>query len=188
MATTAHDNNNAGITAIASYRNYQVSSTPFTEPKKALKRQVYKEIPGGIITDLTGSPAFPNSPSMEDYVSEFESSMSLDNYGEKLTGYLIPSVTGNYLFYLASDDASKIWLSTDENPANKQLIVEETGWNAPRNFEGQYGPNPPTRSDTGEVLLQRVSSSIYLQAGKYYYVEALHKQGNSTDSISEAWK
>ena len=45
-----------------------------------------------------------------------------ESYGTRLRGYLHPPATGNYTFYIASDDASELWLSTDEDPASAVLI------------------------------------------------------------------
>jgi len=41
-------------------------------------------------------------------------------------GYLIPPVSGDYIFYVSSDDNSQsLTLSTDDNPANKRQIAIE---------------------------------------------------------------
>ena len=48
---------------------------------------------------------------------------ALDNYGTRLRGYLCPAVSGNYTFWIASDDNGELWLSTDETEANKTLIA-----------------------------------------------------------------
>jgi uncharacterized repeat protein (TIGR02543 family) len=145
-----------------------------------LQRQIYTNLTGSSLADLTNSTKFPSAPDVTDSVSAFESQYrpnnAADNYGQRLTGYLIPPTTGAYLFYLASDDAGRVYLSTDENPANKRLIVEETGWSPPRNWQGTAA-NP-----------QRVSASITLTAGKFYYVEGWHKEGVGGDNFALAWK
>ena len=46
-----------------------------------------------------------------------------DNYGARVRGYICAPETGNYTFYISSDDNSELWLSTDDNPANKRLIA-----------------------------------------------------------------
>jgi uncharacterized repeat protein (TIGR02543 family) len=145
-----------------------------------LQRQIYLNIAGFTLADLTRSAKFPNAPDLLNSVLTFESQYLAnnagENYGQRLTGYLVPPTTGSYLFYLASDDAGRVYLSTDENPANKRQIVEETGWNAARNWQGTAS-NP-----------QRVSVSLSLTAGKFYYVEAWHKEGNNVDHFAVAWK
>ena len=44
-------------------------------------------------------------------------------YGTKMTAIITPTNTANYVFYLATDDSGILWLSTDDNPANKHIIT-----------------------------------------------------------------
>ena len=41
-----------------------------------------------------------------------------DNYGDVVSGWITPKVTGDYYFFLASDDASELDLSTDSTIVN----------------------------------------------------------------------
>ena len=148
-----------------------------------LKRELYKNIPGLLVTDLTTSPAFPDSPSVVESIPLFESKNLGDYYGERLSGYLKPPVSGNYVFYLASDDQGELWLSTDRQRGNKRLIVSEPVWNLERNWLGQNAP-----WDSSIYLPGRASASIALEAGKYYYIEALHKDHEWGDHIAVAWQ
>jgi hypothetical protein len=153
-------------------------------PVGALRREVYRGIPGTAVGNLTASPRFPAAPNLSDLIGSFESAdLNEDNYGEKLSGYLIPPMSGSYVFYLASDDTSQLWLSTDENPANKRMIVEETSWNIARDWQGQRNP-----INTNTFLPSRRSAPITLQAGKWYSVEALHKEADGGDHIAVTWK
>jgi len=38
-----------------------------------------------------------------------------------MKGWMMPPVTGNYTFYIASDDHGEFWLSTDDSPKNMFL-------------------------------------------------------------------
>ena len=134
-----------------------------------LRRQIYTNLPGSTIADLTSSPNFPGAPDLVDSVPMIESQYlpndAGENYGQRLTGWLVPPITGNYVFYLASDDAAQVFLSTDDNPAYKRLMVEELGWNPWRNWEGQYAANPMMDANTQQPFPQRASASIPLTAG-----------------------
>src|SRR5688572_32934417 len=46
-----------------------------------------------------------------------------DDYGQRLRGWITAPTTGNYTFSIASDETSNLYLSTDEDPATKQLIA-----------------------------------------------------------------
>jgi hypothetical protein len=152
-----------------------------------LRREVYLGIEGYQVSNLTSAAKYPNAPDFVDLVDCFESTYlpgnGDENYGQRLSGWLLPPETGNYKFYLASDDAGELWLSTDDEPANKQLIVAETGWNVWRNWQGQAN-----LSGAGEWMPGRSSSDTRLQAGRAYYVEVLHKEALGLDHVSVAWK
>ena len=84
------------------------------------------------IANLTGSPYYPNAPYTNRNTLTFDSGEITggdlnnrpgfvgigENYGCSLSGWITPTVTTNYYFYLASDDASELYLSADANPAN----------------------------------------------------------------------
>ena len=158
--------------------NFTLQGTVSYQP--GLLRQIYTNIPGSTIADLMGSSKYPNAPDIVDTVPTLESQYlpndAGENYGQRLSGWLVPPTTGSYVFYLASDDAAQVFLSPDDTAANKQLIVEETGWSPWRNWEGT-AQNP-----------QRASGNIALVAGKLYYLEVLHKEGNGGDHLAVAWK
>jgi hypothetical protein len=96
-----------------------------------------------------------------------------DNYGCTLSGWLTPTVSGQYYFFLASDDASDLYLSTDSNPANVSLIASEPGC--------CHGFQEPGISTT-------TSSLIPLTAGTPYFIQALHTEGGGGDYVKVAWR
>jgi len=59
-----------------------------------------------------------------------------DNYGVVMDGYITPTETAAYQFYLAADDHAELWLSTDSDPANLVKIANEPQWNGVRSFAG----------------------------------------------------
>jgi len=144
-----------------------------------LRRQIYTNLLGSSIANLTSSPNFPGAPDLVDSVPMLESQYlpndAGENYGQRLTGWLVPPVTGDYVFYLAADDQAQVFLSTDDFPANKRLIVQELTWSPARNWAGT-STNP-----------QRASAAIRLVASAYYYLEVLHKEGTGEDHVGLAW-
>jgi glucose/arabinose dehydrogenase/PKD repeat protein len=95
-----------------------------------------------------------------------------DNYGSRIRAFVHPPVSGNYTFYIASDDNSELWLSTDESPANKKKIAYVSGYTSPRQWN---------------KMASQKSVSIALQAGKKYYIEVLHKEGVVGDHLAVGW-
>jgi hypothetical protein len=54
-----------------------------------------------------------------------------DNYGDRVRGYITAPSSGYYTFWIASDDNSALYLSTDTQPANKAQIAYVSGWTSP---------------------------------------------------------
>ncbi len=139
-------------------------------------REYYSGITGTAVANLTNAAAFPNSPAAEEVVSTngLETGTSIgDNYGQRLRALLTPAVTAtNYLFWIASDDASELWLGTNANPGTRRRLAYVGGWTNPRVWT-QY--------------VTQCSSPVALTAGTSYYIEALHKEGTGGDNLSVAW-
>ncbi|RIK28965.1 MAG: hypothetical protein DCC55_38335, partial [Chloroflexi bacterium] len=93
--------------------------------------------------------------------------------GQRIRGYLHPDKGGEYIFWIAADDAAELWLSTDDKPENKQLIASVPSWTLTR----QWDKHPSQQS-----------GGILLEAGKRYYVEVLHKDADQKDNLSIAWQ
>ncbi len=80
--------------------------------------------------------------------------------------------SGDYIFYIASDDDTRVWLSTDATAANKGVtpLIDWTGSNAYRHHMLYYGT---TRSVARTLV-----------AGNYYFLEVYHAEGNGDDHFS----
>jgi hypothetical protein len=98
-----------------------------------------------------------------------------DNYGERIRGHITPPTTGSYTFWIASDDNSELWLSTDENPGNKSKIASITGdcW---------------TNHNIWDTYPSQQSGPVNLIGGRRYYIEVLHKEGIGGDNLSVGWQ
>lgn len=112
-------------------------------------------------------------------------SPALDNYATRFQGFLIPDRTGNYTFYIASDDNSELYLSTDNNPANIRLLCYEPSYGNARDWTSNAGGRRGINPATG--LQANISVPVYLQAGKAYYIEIRHREGSGGDYIGVNW-
>ncbi|MBI4663124.1 MAG: hypothetical protein HY735_30320 [Verrucomicrobia bacterium] len=142
-----------------------------------VKREVFLNIAGTTVADLTASPKFvANQPDGVSLLGAFEAPLSSGgDYGQRLSGLLVPPATGSYVFFIASDDSSELWLSTDQNPQNKQLIAGVSGFTASRQWN-KY-------ADTQNNALAPVN----LVAGRSYFIEALMKEGSGGDNLAVGW-
>jgi hypothetical protein len=139
-----------------------------------LLREVWEGIGGVSVSDLTSSPDFPDHPTSKNYITDFFEAPTdvLESYGQRMHGYVVAPLTGDYTFWIATDDGGSLLLSTDENPANAREIASVNGWTPPRVWESE--PN------------QR-SSAIRLAAGRAYYISALMKEGGGGDNLAVRW-
>ena len=140
----------------------------------SILREVYQGIAGTAISDLTNNPIYPDHPTLTNFVTDlFESPSNFDdNYGQRMHGYITPPVTGNYTFWIATDDNGALFLSTDTEPANVQLIASVPDWAGPREWT---------------KFPEQQSAPIKLIAGQNYYISALEKEGGGGDNLAVRW-
>jgi hypothetical protein len=140
-----------------------------------LLREVYTGIPGSAVSNLTSHPSYPNNPSSINLVKGlFEAPTNYgDQYGQRMQGWIKAPVTGQYIFWISSDDNSQLFLSTSANPAGAVLIAQVPGWTNPR----QWTKYP-----------QQQSSQVTLQEGEYYYIMALMKENMGGDNLAVGWQ
>ena len=127
-------------------------------------------------TGLSGTtiPAIPASaPNSTSTISSVEiPSDAMDNYLVRIRGYIVPSTTGTYNLYIASDDNGQLWLSTNSDPANKAQIATVGDWTASREW---------TKYATQK------SANKSLTANTKYYFEAIMKEGGGGDNLAIGW-
>lgn len=168
-SVTAPDGGTASSTAYIEVVN------PAT-PTGTLLVEYWHNIGGGkAVRDLTDNPNFPNTPTVKFYTnSSFELRSNYgNNYGSRARTQFIAPATGVYTFWIASDDSSELWFSTNADAANKILIAYVNGWTNPREW---------TR------FASQQSAPITLVSGQAYYLETLHKEGGSGDNLAVGWR
>ncbi len=136
--------------------------------------KVWSHIGGDTIADLTRHTAYPSAPDRTGILPALEVSGPVaDDYGEQLSGYLVPPRSGIYTFWIAADDQGELWLSTDDTPAQVRLIASAPQWTGQR----QWDKYPAQQS-----------VPIRLAAGKRYYFTVLHKEAGQKDNVAVAWE
>lgn len=176
------------INNVTAYRGYRLEITKVNDPenafgvqlaeiefheRSALLREYWLDIGGNSISNLINHPDYPDNPSGSDYLSKFMTPTDwADSYGTRVSGYLTAPITGNYVFWISSDDNGQLWLSKDDNPANSNLIASVPGWTSPQEWN-KYS--------------SQKSNSIFLIGGESYYIEALQKEGGGGDNLAVGW-
>lgn len=168
------------VTAVDTFLNESDDSnevsvtTPFTAMGTILY-ELWTDIYGTAVSDLTSNANYPDNPSSTDQLTSLEGPTDFaDYYGTRIRGYLYPPATGDYTFWIASDDNSELWLSTDGTPANATLIAKVINWTNSREWDK-------------ETETEQESASITLTTGQKYYIEVLQKEHGGGDNIAVAW-
>ncbi|HUU09648.1 MAG TPA: PA14 domain-containing protein, partial [Phycisphaerae bacterium] len=137
-------------------------------------REYWTGISGNEISLLKADVRYPNNPTGRTYEPLFEAPPGFgDAYGTRMRGYLHPPATGDYTFWIATDDNGELWLSDSEDPAGAVRIA--------------YVPRR-VGSRQWYQIAQQQSAPIHLEAGHRYYVEALQKEGGGDDNLAVAWQ
>ena len=175
LAVTAH--NNSALNT-ATFTNVNLTSQAF-----GIYRQLWTNLNSSIgntlvvLTNTAYNPNWPNNPSAgyTHIYTNFDTEVNSgwNNYGQRLRALVVPPLSGNYTFWIASDDNSLFLLSTNESPANEMQLCSVTSWTPWEVFNDE--PN-------------QQSVPVYLQAGQRYYLEALHQQGGGGDDLTVQWQ
>jgi hypothetical protein len=153
-----------------------ISSTGTTQSQTgSILREYWNNINGVTVESLTSNANFPLNPSGKAYLTDyFEAPTNWnDNYGTRIRGFVHPPLTGNYIFWIAGDDNCELWLSSDDKQSHDSLIASVPGFTASREWT---------------KFTSQQSNAVYLEAGKRYYIEALHKDGTGGDNLSVGWQ
>ena len=94
---------------------------------------------------------------------------SLDNYSGRIISYFVPPASGNYKFYIRSDDSSVLYMNTNAvnstDPAGKVRLGQLNAFTAAYTLAGQ---------------------NISLVAGQRYYMEGVWREGGGGDGMTIA--
>lgn len=141
-----------------------------------LKVEFFNALDGVDINTLLNADKYiTNKPDAVQYVTSFITPNGYgDNYGARVSGFITPTESGDYDFFIRADDQAQLYLSTDDKPANAVLVAEEISGCCQAFQE-------PGVSETS-------SSPVTLTAGKRYAVYAVMKEGGGGDWFEATWR
>jgi hypothetical protein len=110
-----------------------------------------------------------------------------NNYVGRVSGWFIPPTTDSYTFFLATDDDSDLFLSTDATLANKRMVAQEGSWDG---TDAWLSGGTQARSDqfVDPVTGATFPTGIPLTAGQPYYLENVHHQGGGGDNFGVTYQ
>ncbi len=173
-ATTARTvilsaNPGAGYT-VGAPANATVSLAP-TPGTGAVLQEVWYGLAWGAV-DLIPQTQPPTTSRLLTTLEQATNALLGDNYGTRIRGYLIAPTTGNYTFWIASDDQSELWIANDDQPASLVKRANVSSWTGRREWNKE--PN-------------QKSTLLALTAGRKYYFEVLQANGGGGENLSVGW-
>jgi hypothetical protein len=132
----------------------------------------------GSLDALLNDPCYPDYPTSSGQLGEFDTEPVIPDvnyYGGQIEGWLYPPLTGDYTFWLATDEDGELWLSTDERPCSAELIAYIPS--------GSYA-NPYE----WEKYSSQKTEPISLDNTRKYYIMARWKENLGDDHCMVAWQ
>jgi len=175
LAVSAHNNTALNISTF--------TNVSLTSPTFGIYRELWTNLNSSVgntlaaLTNTTYNPNWPSNPaaSYTHIFSSFETEINtgVNYFGQRLRTFVVPPTNGLYTFWIASDDTSQLYLSTNESPAGMQPIADVTSY---------------TASEQWTEFASQQSVPINLQGGCRYYLEARMQQGGGGENLSVRWQ
>ena len=142
---------------------------------RGLQWETFSEINGRLVSSLASQLPFRHQADATEVVDSFEIPSNTGNhFGGRLSGLIVPPETGEYVFYLCSDDTSELFLSSDDLPNESKLVAKVTTRFGPREWE--------------TLPAESISQPIRLEAGKRYWTRVLFKENWGPDHLAVTWQ
>ncbi len=165
----------ATLSASASYTTASPTSATVSIGAEAGANSVLQEIWANLPNNYVGVTDIPvtTPPTTSRVLATLEQPQNWgDAYGTRIRGYIVPPTTGNYTFWIASDDQSELWLSTDDQPANLVKRAYVSTYTGSRQWTKEANQKSPI---------------LALTAGQKYYFEALQRDYSGGDNLAVGW-
>ena len=152
--------------------------TCFETTNGVLKLSIWDGIGGTDVASVFDDGRYPNDPDFVGPLFSFNTRDLLpgngrNNFAGEIEGWITPAESGDYDFFLRSDDASELWISSDDKEANLEFQAEETGC-----------CNGFLEVGADQTTFQPIS----MVAGRKYFVQVLYKEGGGGDFAQVAWR
>ncbi len=109
----------------------------------------------------------------------------IDNFGAKMSGWFVPTVSGDYDFFIRSDDSSALYLNPINNGSGLNALPDFTDPLTAICYENGCCAAFP---EPGLGATQVTAAPIPLVAGRAYGMVALLKEGTGGDNLHVAWR
>ncbi len=157
----------------------------FTGPGAVLSRGAVEA--GAINSSALSGVSFAaslNNPQSGSITSQF----GVTNLVRHVSGVFVPPVSGNYVFWLASEGDSSLYLSSDSTQIHRQLVAQESVGSSAGEWTTSSGGSQLAGKRTDQFIPPGFvappnAAGIPLVAGNKYYFEVFHHQKTGGDNV-----
>ena len=148
--------------------------------KGFLNHHIWEYVCNHQVASLRGFILYPKLPSKRRFLfsSSSKQGKNVNNFGERVFGFIVPPSTGEYQFSISSSGDSELWLSSDEKLDNLQKIAF---------FAWQENPGGSKQGNLSNFQSQ-ISSSIFLNSEASYCIDIIHKHQSGKVRLDVAWR
>ena len=144
---------------------------------KSITAYYWDSIPGWELNDLYNYDLYPFTPNRSEVLHDFSgplhSEVDYENFGTRIQAFLSVPVTGEYEFNVTGNNQTLLYISEDEDPVNTDF------WIMVLNSTGMY---------EHDKYVTQSTPKMYLEKGKYYYLELNHKENTWNKHFTIFWK
>jgi len=190
-----------GVKDISSHANPIAANTQKTVYGPVLTAgavlwELWPGITGTSVDDLVADPNYPGMPTRWEYMTSWNTDANslsgvAETYGSRSSGWITPTETGSYRFFIGSDDASSLYMNTT-GPGTDAASITTIAWELSccHGFVEPYNPanpdvHPEDPAGNGSKL---TSDAIPMTAGRSYYIYLVMKEGGGGDWSKVAWR
>lgn len=155
-----------------------------------LTRERWESLGGDRLVDLTDHhrARFLREPNERVHVASVDATEHGDNYATRYRGTITAPVDGAYEFWIAGDDEVELWIAdgtvvVDGVAQTGRFGKRRVAWVRDERLNLNY-----TGDEDFDRYPNQNTGLLELVAGDTYYIEVLHKEGESADHVSLAWR
>ena len=151
---------------------------------KGLNKHTWERYCQSNLEQLCNYPIFPKAPDKRNFVQNVNimSTVNEVDGAVRLLGFVRPNATGEYQFFVTSNDFAEVWLSPNTNWKDAKKIA----YGKP-----QYLRSATLKKLSFETMKYQISQTVGLLTGQKYYFEVIYVKTDTKSSeqlIQVAWK
>ncbi|BCU78534.1 PA14 domain-containing protein [Luteolibacter sp. LG18] len=150
-------------------------------------RERWEGVAGGSLADFTGSQRSHILPDERCHIPNIDEVRKGGQVATRYRGTITPEASGPYTFWIDGGGEAELWLADGSvrMPVNGKLTALTIRYGKQRIAKVAADANVAPDFDRQTAQRSRV---VQLEAGRSYYLEVLHKTGDSNDRVSVAWQ